>query len=83
MTNFQKTVVAALGGVAVLYTAAVIAAPAKQKAVEEEANLNINKFEKESLPMITAKVENMADNVFKTIQEDRTKKISHSGGAQQ
>ena len=34
MTNFQKTVVAALGGVAVLYTAAVIAAPAKQKAVE-------------------------------------------------
>lgn len=52
---------------------AVMIGEAKQKAVEEEANFNIKKFEKESLPMIAEKVENMADNVFKTIQEDRSK----------
>ena len=34
MTNVQKTLAAALGGVAVLYTAAVIAAPTKTQAPE-------------------------------------------------
>ena len=34
MTNFQKTLAAALGGVAVVYTAAVIAAPTKTQTPE-------------------------------------------------
>ena len=38
MTNFQKTLAAALGGVAVLYTAAVSAAQPKQAPEGNHAN---------------------------------------------
>jgi len=46
---------------------------AKIRAVEEEANLNINREKKALLSTIATSVENMADNVFATVQENRHK----------
>jgi len=46
---------------------------AKIKAVEEEANLSIAREKKSLLSTIATSVENMADNVFATVQENRHK----------
>jgi len=46
---------------------------AKIKAVEEEANISIQREKKALLSTISTSVENMADNVFATVQENRHK----------
>merc|ERR1719352_2135788 len=46
---------------------------AKMKAVQERAMENIATEKKALLTTISSSVENMADNVFKAVQEDRHK----------
>jgi len=52
---------------------AIQKAEAEIKAVEEQANLSIAKEKRAMLTTISESVENMADNIFVTVQENRAK----------